>query len=81
MAAPDAIGAIRAQGGWDEVGHTGAFVPADQVMAVAEREGAFPFLDKRRAIARDDHENIALQFPVYDALYAYCQKRVNGAAP
>ena len=70
MAAPDAIGAIRAQGGCDEVGHTGAFVPADQVMAVAEREGAFPF-----------HENIALQFPVYDALYAYCQKRVDGAAP
>jgi hypothetical protein len=26
-----------------------------------------------RAIARDDHENQRLQFPLYDALYAYCK--------
>jgi hypothetical protein len=26
-----------------------------------------------REIARDDVENMALQFPVYDALYAYCR--------
>jgi len=29
-----------------------------------------------RATARDDHENMRLQFPLYDALYAYCQGRV-----
>jgi hypothetical protein len=106
------------------------FVPAAQVMAVAEREGAIPydvpnvrlghhgprcsfdaFLDEYKlggpalqalalivrgadtdartltpessglyaaatgfqAIARDDFDNMARQFPMYDALYAYCQ--------
>jgi hypothetical protein len=29
-----------------------------------------------RAIAKDDWENQRLQFPLYDALYAYCQERV-----
>lgn len=29
-----------------------------------------------REIAPDDHENIRLQFPLYDALYAYCRWRV-----
>ena len=29
-----------------------------------------------RAIARDDFENIKLQFPAYDALYAYCKAKV-----
>jgi len=29
-----------------------------------------------RAIARDDHENMRLQFPLYDALYAYSKARV-----
>lgn len=27
-------------------------------------------------IARDDHDNLRLQFPAYDALYAYCQRRL-----
>jgi hypothetical protein len=31
-----------------------------------------------REIARDDQENLRLQFPAYDALYAYCQRRVRG---
>ena len=26
-----------------------------------------------RAIAKDDHENMRLQFPLYDALYQYCK--------
>ena len=33
-----------------------------------------------RAIAKDDHENLRLQFPAYDALYAYCKLRVEGKA-
>ena len=38
--------------------------------------------DGFRAIARDDRENQRLQFPLYDALYAYCQGKVGrtGAA-
>jgi hypothetical protein len=31
--------------------------------------------DGFRRIARDDHDNMALQFPVYDALYAHCRAR------
>ena len=29
-----------------------------------------------RLLAKDDFENMALQFPAYDALYRYCQWRV-----
>ena len=29
-----------------------------------------------REIARDDQENMSLQFPMYDALYQYCKLRV-----
>ena len=29
-----------------------------------------------RQIAKDDHENQRLQFPLYDALYAYCRWKV-----
>ncbi len=29
-----------------------------------------------RLIAKDDHDNMRLQFPMYDALYAYCKQRV-----
>ena len=29
-----------------------------------------------RKIAKDDHENMKLQFPLYDALYAYCKWRL-----
>ncbi len=29
-----------------------------------------------RLLAKDDHENMALQFPAYDALYRYCRWRL-----
>lgn len=29
-----------------------------------------------RAISRDDHGNMARQFPVYDVLYGFCQSKV-----
>ena len=29
-----------------------------------------------RQMAKDDHENMKLQFPLYDALYAYCKWRL-----
>jgi hypothetical protein len=113
------------------------FVPPDQVLTIAEREGATPFdvpdvelghndgkcsfeaIVSKYAIAdpaiamlarivhgadvsedlygqpeapglkaiaegfqqmglKDDHEILALEFPVYDALYVYCQAKANG---
>ena len=31
-----------------------------------------------REIAKDDHENMKLQFPFYDAMYAYVKQRMEG---
>jgi hypothetical protein len=31
-----------------------------------------------RSIAKDDHENMKIQFPFYDALYRYCKGKVDG---
>ena len=31
-----------------------------------------------RANAKDDHDNMRLQFPAYDALYTYCKLKVEG---
>jgi hypothetical protein len=31
-----------------------------------------------RSLAKDDFENMRLQFPAYDALYEYCRSRVSG---
>jgi hypothetical protein len=33
-----------------------------------------------REIASDDHENMRIQFPLYDALYAYCKKKTGEGA-
>lgn len=43
-----------------------------------ESAGLFALASGFRVIARDDHENMALQFPAYDALYTYCRERVGG---
>ena len=32
-----------------------------------------------RKIAMDDHDNMRLQFPLYDALYKYCQLKLQGS--
>jgi hypothetical protein len=45
----------------------------------AEGIGLEAIADGFRRIIRDDHENMMKQFPVYDALYAYCSARA--AAP
>lgn len=29
-----------------------------------------------QTVAKDDHDNLRLQFPAYDALYSYCQQRL-----
>jgi hypothetical protein len=41
-----------------------------------EAAGLEAAADGFRRIAKDDHENQRLQFPLYDALYAYCQWKV-----
>jgi protein-tyrosine-phosphatase len=42
----------------------------------AESPGLYAAATGFQAISRDDHENMARQFPMYDALYAYCQAQV-----
>lgn len=42
----------------------------------AEGVGLEAIADGFRRIARDDHDNMAKQFWVYDALYAHCQANV-----
>ena len=46
-----------------------------------ESWGLYAIATGFQTISRDDHENMARQFPVYDALYAYCQKKVGARTP
>jgi hypothetical protein len=43
-----------------------------------ESAGLYALASGFREIARDDHDNMARQFPAYDALFAYCQSRIAG---
>lgn len=45
----------------------------------AEAAGLHALASGFRELARDDHENMRLQFPAYDALYAWCRSRVHAA--
>jgi hypothetical protein len=38
-----------------------------------ESAGLYALATGFQAIAKDDHDNMAKQFPAYDALYAYCR--------
>lgn len=38
-----------------------------------ESAGLYAIATGFQAIAKDDHDNMAKQFPAYDALYAYCR--------
>ncbi len=49
----------------------GADTEARQI--AREAWGLYAVASGFREISRDDFENMALQFPVYDALYAYCR--------
>jgi hypothetical protein len=40
-----------------------------------EAWGLYAVASGFREICRDDHENMARQFPVYDALYAWCRSQ------
>ena len=41
-----------------------------------ESAGLYALATGFQAIAKDDHDNMARQFPAYDALYAYCRAAV-----
>jgi hypothetical protein len=41
-----------------------------------ESPGLYALATGFREVASDDHENMRLQFPAYDALYAYCRARL-----
>ena len=43
-----------------------------------EAWGLYAVASGFREISHDDHENMARQFPVYDALYAYCRDPGHG---
>ena len=44
-----------------------------------ESAGLYAVATGFQAIAKDDHDNMAKQFPAYDALYAYCKARVRSS--
>lgn len=44
-----------------------------------ESEGLKAIARGFRLISKDDFENMKLQFPVYDALYAYCKAKLEEA--
>lgn len=46
-----------------------------------ESAGLYAAATGFQAISRDDHDNMAHQFPLYDALYAFCRDRIGAAAP
>ncbi len=48
--------------------------------APAESAGLEAVAHGFRNIAKDDFENMKLQFPTYDALHKYCQLKVEGKA-
>lgn len=45
----------------------------DQRQLTPESPGLYAVASGFRAITKDDVENMARQFPVYDALYAFCR--------
>ena len=51
----------------------------DQLTLTPESAGLYALASGFREISTDDHENMARQFPAYDALYAFCRARLGGA--
>ncbi len=53
----------------------------EQRALTPESAGLYAVATGFQAVSRDDFENMARQFPVYDALYAFCQRQVSGEHP
>ena len=51
----------------------------DQRTHTPESAGLYALASGFREVSTDDHENMARQFPAYDALYAFCRARLGGA--
>lgn len=43
-----------------------------------ESAGLYAYATGFQAMSKDDFDNLARQFPAYDALYAYCQATASG---
>lgn len=50
----------------------------EQRALTSESAGLYAVATGFQAVSRDDFENMARQFPVYDALYAFCGGKVSG---
>jgi hypothetical protein len=50
----------------------------EQRALTPESAGLYAVATGFQAISRDDAENMGRQFPVYDALYAFCQRQAPG---
>ena len=53
----------------------------DQRTLTPESSGLYALASGFREIAKDDHDNMARQFPAYDALYTYCRTQILGIRP
>jgi hypothetical protein len=49
----------------------------DDRQLTPESAGLYAAASGFRLIAKDDHDNMARQFPMYDALYAYCRSKTS----
>jgi hypothetical protein len=58
----------------------GADIPQD-ISCTAESAGLLAIAEGFALSCEDDHRKLELEFPVYDALYAWCQKRLGTLHP
>ena len=49
----------------------------EQRRLTPQSAGLYALATGFQAISKDDFDNMRLQFPVYDALYAFCRKETN----
>jgi len=45
-------------------------------MLTSESSGLYAYAYGFRQVSKDDHDNVRIQFPAYDALYAFCKMKV-----
>jgi hypothetical protein len=57
----------------------GADIPAD-LGCTPQSPGLLAVADGFAIICPDDHRKLELEFPVYDALYAWCQRHAAGSS-
>lgn len=53
-----------------------ADVPDDQAYGAVEGKGLWAMAQGFAETTPDDHEKLRLELPMYDALYAYCRRKV-----